>query len=298
MDLLLPPGHDLPEWANPLEYGRSTVIERLPDTDYHGARALVSKSALDVFARSPAHYAYYLEAGLDDDEPTEALVIGAAFHCLALEPDVFERRYVRSPDFGDMRSSKNRALRDGWMAERPGMILLKNDQWQMIHGMRESLLQHKKIRRILENGRPEVTCAAIDPHTGLPRKCRFDWTSEIEGVGLDLKSAIDGRPDLWRLEAARRRYDVQDAYYTDTAKEADLDIDIMGFGVVEKTPPYVCGLYTLDPTARLAGEQRYMRELAGIAECCESGEFPGYAGGDVAELVFPGWAVADAESIT
>ena len=300
MDLLLPPGHDLPGWAEPLESGRSVIIDELSADEYHGARALVSKSALDVFARSPAHYLHYLESGLiddDDEETSDALVIGSAFHALVLEPMNFSRRYVRLPDFGDMRSSKNRALKDGWLKERPGIIGLKEDHWSMIHGMRESIFRHKKLRRILENGRPEVTCAALDPHTGLPRKCRWDWVSEIDGLGLDIKSARDGRPDLWRLEAARRRYEVQDTYYTDTGKLAGLDIEILGFGVVEKEPPYVCGLYTLDPTARLAGEQRYLNELVGIAECCDSGEFPGYSNGDATELRLPGWAVADVANI-
>lgn len=300
MDLLLPPGHELPGWAEPLESGRPIVLDDLTGDEYHGARALVSKSALDVFARSPAHYLYYLDTGNrdEDEEESEALIVGSAFHALVLEPMVFSRRYVRLPDFGDMRSSKNRALRDGWLAERPGVTGLKERQWEQIHGMRESIFRHKKLRRILENGRPEVTCAALDPHTGLPRKCRWDWVSEIDGIGLDLKSARDGQPDKWRREAANRRYHVQDTYYTDTSKLAGLDVEILGFGVVEKEPPYVCGLYTLDPTARLAGEVRYMAELTGIAECCDSGEFPGYSNGDVTELVLPKWAVADAETIT
>lgn len=303
MDLLLPPGHDLPDWAEPLESGRAVILDGLPNEEYHGARALVSKSALDVFSRSPAHYLYYLDSGrLEDqgdanDDP-EPLLVGSAFHSLVLEPMVFSRSYTMLPDFGDMRSSKNRAMRDGWLSERPGVIGLKRAQWDMIHGMRESIFRHKKLRRILENGRPEVTCAVIDPSTGLPRKCRWDWVSEIDGLGLDLKSARDGSPDRWRREAAQRRYHVQDAHYTETSKAAGLDIEVLGFGVVEKEPPYVCGLYTLDPTARLAGELRARAELDGIAECCDTGIFPGYSNGNALELILPKWATTETESIT
>lgn len=304
MELLIPPGHDLPAWAEPLEYGRPVIVEQLPGDAYHGARALVSKSALDVFARSPAHYLHYLGTGINEDEEEEkakktpeALLIGSAFHSLVLEPDVFAREYVRLPDFGSMQSSKNRALRDGWLAERPGIIGLKADQWRTIHGMRESVLRNKRIRRILETGRPERTVAAIDPHTGLPRKARLDWDSELEGIALDLKSALDGRWDRWKLEAGRRRYHVQDAYYTDTCELAGLNLPVMGFGVVEKTPPYVSALYTLGPKARAAGEIMFRRELDGIAECCDSGEFPGYGNGDAMELELPGYFVADAETV-
>lgn len=309
MDLLLPPGHELPDWAGATEYGRPAVIYDLPAERYHGARALISKSALDVFERSPEHYAHYLDTGIDDDveerialaakEP-EALTIGSAFHCLVLEPEVFARTYKRLPDFGSMQSPANRALRDAWRLEnaREGFTGLKADHWQMIHGMRESVLRHRRIRRVLENGRPEVTITAIDPHTGLPRKVRLDWMSELEGIGLDLKSARDGRWDRWKLEAARRRYDVQDAYYSDTAELAGLDLPVMGFGVVEKTPPYVCGLYTLGAKSRLAGELKYRRALDGLAHCCETGEFPGYGEGNAMEIDLPSYATAETAGVT
>ena len=300
MELLIPPGHDLPAWAEPLEYGRPVIVEQLPGDAYHGARALVSKSALDVFARSPAHYLHSLTTGIDDEEQeeAEALVIGTAFHCLVLEPDVFARSYVQLPDFGNMQSSKNRALRDNWKAERPGITALKPEFWTMIHGMRESVMRHRRIRRILETGRPELTIAAIDPHTGLPRKIRLDYASELEGVGLDLKSARDGRFDRWKVEAGRRRYEVQDAYYSDTSQLAGLDLPIMSFGVVEKEPPYVCGLYTLGSTSRLSGELKYRAELDAIAACCDSGEFPGYGGGDAMEIELPSYFTANTAGVT
>lgn len=299
MDLLLPPGTELPEWADSINYGKARVIDGLPNHEYHSiaARSLVSKGALDRFSRSPAHYLHYLTNLDPEPEKSDALILGAAFHCLLLEPEVFEREYVLLPDFGDMRSSTKRAIRDKWIAERPGVTPLRAGMWRQIHDMRESVLRHKKLRRILENGRPELTCIAMCPHTGLPRKCRFDWVSEIDGLGLDLKSAIDGCPDKWRREAANRRYHVQDTYYTETAQLAGIDMEIMGFGVVEKEPPYVCGLYTIPVDARLAGEMAYMRELAQLAECCESGEFPGYGGGDALELEFPRYAIQDVETV-
>lgn len=299
MDILLPPGTDIPHWADCLNDGRGAVLEGITNAEYHGieSRSLVSKGALDMFSRSPAHYLHYLTHLEAEKEKSDALIIGSAFHCLVLEPEVFAREYVLLPDFGDMRSSTKRAIRDQWINEHPGMTPLRREHWTMIHGMREGLFRHKKLRRILENGRPEVTCVAPCPHTGLQRKCRFDWLSELDGVGLDLKSALDGRPELWRLEAARRRYNVQDVFYTETGTLAGADINLMAFGVVEKEPPYVCGLYTIDDTARLSGEVRYMRELQALAECCESGEFPGYGNDDVLELSYPGWAVQDAETV-
>src|SRR5690606_36494018 len=127
MDLLLPPATELPDWADSINYGKARVIDGLPNHEYHSiaARSLVSKGALDRFSRSPAHYLHYLTNLDPEPEKSYALILGAAFHCLLLEPEVFEREYVLLPDFGDMRSSTKRAIRDKWIAERPGVTPLR-----------------------------------------------------------------------------------------------------------------------------------------------------------------------------
>lgn len=295
MQPLLIPGLVVPDWATDVIEGQCIQIDGLPNEEYHGTKALVSKSALDIFARSPAHYEYSLFHTMEDEdaEPAEALVVGSAFHSLVLEPDVFAKTYVELPNFGDMRSSRNREMRQAWKSEHDDDVqFLTRDQVVQLRGMRDGLMRHKRIRRILERFRPEVTCAALCPNTGLPRKVRFDGMAEIEGLGFDLKSARDGSPDTWVREAAKRRYNVQDRYYTETANLCDADIDEMAFLVCEKTPPYVAGLYVLDPMAKLSGEHKFKNDLDGIAECVNRGYFEGY-GDDAKEVTFPRWAVAD-----
>lgn len=294
MEPLLLPGIDVPDWATDVVSGETLVIDGLPNSLYHNSKALISKSALDLAARSAAHFWWAATNPLlEKEEPSEALVIGSAFHCYVLEPDVFRREYVVMPHFGDMRSPRSRALREAWQNGcGPNTQFLTKAQFTMIDAMRESLYRHKKIRRILENGRPEVTCAALCPHTGLPRKCRWDWLSEIDGLGLDLKTARDGSQDMWRLEAAARRYNVQDRYYTDTSNLCGVDVQEVAFAVIEKEPPYICGLYVVDATAKLSGEHKYMNDLNRIYESVRNGYFEGY-GDDAKEISLPGWAVAD-----
>lgn len=295
MQTILIPGTNVPNWAAAVPNGESVVLDGLPNALYHGTKALISKSALDLFDRSPAHFHYAVHNPLPPEEPgdrEEHFIIGSAFHSYVLEPDVFAREFVVLPDFGDMRSSRNRAMRDKWLDDKhPGKDPLTARQMAVVNGMRDGLYRNMRIRRALENGSPEVTCAVRCPHTGLLRKCRWDWLSEAEGIAIDLKSARDGRPDIWRREAATRRYNVQDTYYTETGKLCDIDIDGMGFAVVEKEPPYASGLYTLDATARLAGEMHYMRELEGIAERCQTNRWESY-GDDAMELELPPYATS------
>ena len=301
------PGHELPYWASPLASGESFVLDSLPNEDYHSTKALISKSTLDIAARSGQHYLHSIapercpgyheddEFAADPDENKEALIVGNAFHTLVLEPMAFSRRYVVMPPMGDMRSSKNRDFRDAWIKnEAGGRTPLKADSMRMIQRMRESLMRERFMKKLLDSGRPEVTVGAIDPHTGLPCKSRTDWLADI-GIGFDLKSAIDGSKRAWRLEAGRRRLAVQATFYPHVFKLAGIELDQFVFGVVEKVAPYPVGLYSFDEIDLIAGEQLYMRNLRDIRRWIETDEFPGYTGGVVETITLPSFQRQDAE---
>lgn len=303
--LLEIPGTALPWWAEDLRTETGYLVDDLLIEEYHSTTALVSKSTIDVAARSLAHYRYRLDHPESEQERNaprvadpaeEDRVIGNAFHTLVLEPMTFDRRYLVVPDFGDMRSSKNRDFRDAFLRENAqGRIPLKKEWSETIHGMREACFQHKKLRKYLEEGEPEVTAIARDPRTGLPRKSRIDWHATRLHSALDLKSARDGSRNAWRREAGSRRYHVQDPFYTETFQLAGVELDDFVFGVVEKEPPYVIGLYNIDDRGRLAGEKLYMRVMEQIAQACRSGEYPGYTT-DVESIDIPVYAILEAET--
>lgn len=298
MDILHIPGQTVPGWAEPVLTKRKLVLEGLSNADYHGTKALVSKSSLDVFQRSAEHYKYMIDTPDAPEVKTEAMIIGSAFHSLVLEPHNFSREFVQLPEFGDMRSSKNRDLRDSWIRhEAGGRQPLKAEWLDMIRGMRESIFRLPRARVLLEQGRPEVTAAAVCPQTGLMRKVRWDWLSEVQRTGVDLKSAENASHDYWWREAVRRRYEVQDTYYTDTGQLAGLDVDFMAFLVVEKEPPYAAAIYLVPDAARVSGEQQYLNNLHGIATCIHSNHWPGYNGGVPAELNYPKWALAAGDTV-
>lgn len=70
------------------------IYPDIPNDEYHKGPG-VSKSGLDLIAKSPAHYYHAVNAANDNDrEPTVAQAFGTAFHTLLLEPDVFKAEYV------------------------------------------------------------------------------------------------------------------------------------------------------------------------------------------------------------
>lgn len=283
-----------PEWAAKAaaDDGRS-IIYNLPDVMYHGTPALISKGGLDKVARTPLHWRYNA-APQDEDAPdSDAFLIGKAFHALGLEEHTFRQRYVKLPDFGTMQSSRNRALRDDWIRdEGQDRIPLKESQWDRVHAMRDALHRHPAARKLMARGTPEVTATWRDPHTELMCKSRADWLYAEGEIFVDLKSARDASPELWRREAALRRYHVQDTFYSRAFEENGLHISNFVFIVVEKEPPYATGVYQLDDTARLKGEQLYMRELELLRKCMETDNWPAYSD-KVVDMRLPAYATAD-----
>ena len=82
------------------------IIHGLPNADYH-ASAAISKSGLDKIARSPAHYKAAQEA---EQEATDAMIFGSAFHDFILLPEIFQTAYTVLPDDFDGRTKEGKAL--------------------------------------------------------------------------------------------------------------------------------------------------------------------------------------------
>lgn len=70
------------------------IYPDIPNDEYHKGPG-VSKSGLDLIAKSPAHYYHAVNAANDNERvPTVAQAFGTAFHALLLEPEVFKAEYV------------------------------------------------------------------------------------------------------------------------------------------------------------------------------------------------------------
>lgn len=78
----------------------------ISNEDYHSG-ASISKSGLDLIAKSPAHYKAVID-GITVREPTKAQSLGTAFHEMLLEPDLFWSKHVeplKRDDYTDAKQS-------------------------------------------------------------------------------------------------------------------------------------------------------------------------------------------------
>ncbi len=272
------------EPAEPLGVG---IHYNVPAQRYH-RRTLghVSKSGLDRFDRSPAHYKAWVE-GLDKDTP--ALSFGRAFHCAVLEPDRFDAEYVEAPDFGDCRYKANKERRNEWRAEHAGKDWIESDEWAAIVGMRDAVFRHPLASKMIRDGRSEVTIAWEDQETGLFCRSRADYYVERLGMVLDVKSTEDASEDAFKRSVVKYRYHVQDALYRAGFAEVGALLQHFVLIAVEKTLPYAVATYSLDADAVARGYSAARTNIDYLAECVRKNHWPAYPE-RIQQIALPPWA--------
>jgi hypothetical protein len=264
------------------------ITPHVPANVYHQRElGVVSKSALDELDRSPAHYRAWV-AGIER-EPTPALRFGSALHMALLEPARFARTYAVLPDFGDLRSSKNREKRDAWLSDRPGCVALSADDESRILGMLESVMAHPAASRLILEGQSEVTLSWTDPLSGLRCKSRADYWVKSRRLAVDIKSTLDASPKQFARDTYNYRYHLQDALYRAGFAECGEPIEFFVILAVEKDAPYAVAVYTLDEDAVAKGYSAARQGIERLADCLKHDHWPSYSDG-VETLSLPPWA--------
>jgi exodeoxyribonuclease VIII len=304
-ELILPPAaHVVP--AAPL--GWPGVLHGI-DIDVYHAMLGISKTGLDAIDRSPAHFfGLHLDPLRPPPKERAGQLEGTLAHCATLEPSEFAKRYVTVPPGAPRRpteaqwnaknSSPESIAAKAWWTE----FNAKHAQKTIITAQQydTAMRQADAIRRIHEvaealdrRGRAEVTARWIDAATGTPCRCRPDFVAAYGGrhvILLDVKTYSNASAAEFCRQVARKRYHVQDAFYSDGYAAASGD-DVMGFVfvVVESEWPFQASALNLDPPSRKQGRDDYRRNLQTYAACRRSGEWPGY-GEAIQEIKLPRWA--------
>lgn len=251
---------------------------------------IVSKSALDQIARSPAHYRAWLEK---PREPTPAMVLGSLVHLYVFEITKCLDRVAVQPEFGDCRKTANKEARDAWRLENDGKQLVSQEDWDTVRAIGESVHKHPIASKLISQCQPEVSVFWTDAEIGIECKARVDgWVPPLR-IALDLKTTSDASPIEFAKSVHNFRYHVQHAHYV-AGLEAAIENPIKAFVfiAVEKEPPYAVATYTLDEAAIARGLELVRRDMATMKRCLEANEWPAY-GQSLETLTLPRWAFQD-----
>lgn len=260
----------------------------LPRIYHERHLGVVSKSALDLVRRSPAHYKAWVDEELDDEE-TPALKFGRGFHCALLEPERFDEDFAIEPDVGPRNLKYGKDAIAAWRAEHEGVEHLSPDDGKAIVHMVASIRRHPLASRMIRDGVSELTLKWTDAETGLTCKSRLDYYVESLGMIVDAKSTIDARWEPFRRDMVKHGYEIQDALYRSAALTLGLPVKHFVFLAVEKTAPYAVATYTLDEAGIAAGFSKARAAIDTLAHCVTTKTWPGYDVG-IQTIDWPTWA--------
>lgn len=252
----------------------------LPDTAYFADPAINCSGLKIIAQKTPLHFKSKQE---EPREETPALIIGSAVHCLTLEPDLFNVRYVIAPKI----DKRTKAGKEQWAdLEATGRIVLSEDDAEKILRIADAVRTHKTASKLITNGFAEVSI--FTEINGVPAKCKCDYLRANVAI-IDLKTTEDASKNGFMKSVIKYGYHQQAAWYLDCLESYGSPVDAFVFIAVEKTAPYAVGIYELDADTVQLGRELNERALRVYQDCLQTNVWQGYSE-QIELLNAPSWA--------
>lgn len=239
-----------------------------------------------LWDKSPKHYKSVLGSGRVD---TPFFAAGRLFHCMVLEPDAVDERFVRHEQI-DRRTTAGKARAKE--LNEDSRTKIDEETWGEVSRWRDAVASDRIAAQYLRGLTPEVPMFWTDPETGIRCKGRPDGlivAGDTTIVGL--KTAEDVRIHHFQRKAARLGYHLQWAFYHDGARECGHDVRApMVEIVVEKNPPYDVVVFEIHDDTIDDGRIAYRDALKTLADSRERGDFRGVSRGLPVHFSLPKWA--------
>lgn len=196
---------------------KSSIYYDLSNAEYHASEG-ISNSGLGLIDESPATYIWHRNAPVDEDK-LNSLDLGSALHCLLLEPDTYEQRYMVAPEV-NRRTTKGREEEAEFMAgaKELGRQVLTFEDHHKLNIMRDSVMAHPNAKWLLEaDGHAEASIYWTDKETG--ERCRIRPDRFLNGrpIIIDVKK-VEGM-DRFQRQCLEFGYHRQSAMYSDGFKQ-------------------------------------------------------------------------------
>ncbi len=268
---------------------KSEIRYNEPPEIYHATRA-ISKSGMDKLRQAPAKFKAWMDGAAEEE--TEALLFGSVFHCLALEPGEFGKRYAVKRFNGSTKAGKEEAA----TAKAAGLELVPARIYEPALAMAESVWNHPLIGQIMtavdKRTETSIYWSETVDGTEIPCKARLDMLATVPGFGLvavDLKSTDDASPEGLSRSVLKWGYHRQAVWYRRALRAVGMDSSVFVLVAVEKAAPHLVTAANVSEAAQQVGLEEIKDALGTYATCAESGLWPGYAS-EIIDLDLPEWA--------
>ena len=261
------------------------IYSDIPNETYHAESGL-SKSGMVYFDRYPAYYKWM------QDHPTvatKAMLDGTQFHTAALEPARYRDEYACAPEC-NRRTKAGKAIYADFQAENAGRIVVPKKDWDMVAGMVAAIGANEEACDLLAGGLVEQSVFWDDPEFGFPCQCRPDSMNPSTGKIVDLKSCVDATYLPFQRDVVKYKYHWQAAHYLNGLNNvAPGQYTEFTFIAVEKTHPYACCVYHMDPGDIESTLMHLTALYERFADCLESGVWPKPS---AQQMTLPNWEKA------
>jgi len=255
----------------------------MDETEYNAIDA-IRFSRLKLMAVSAL--AYHDPPDIDSD----AMALGRAVHAAVLTPGTVDEVFRVRPAGLDGRTKEGKA----WALDvPPGVDILSAKQGEAVRRMTEAVYACPEARELLDDAAAiEQAYEWTDPATGLRCKARPDLITR-SGAIVDLKSTSDVSERAFGAQIARLYYHAQLAYYSRGFPCGESRRDRL-FIAAQSAKPWDCIVYRLERPDIERGDALCTTWLRRVAECTESGVWPGAADGrGIITARLPDWAMGD-----
>lgn len=191
-------------------------IEKMTDEEYFALKAI---SASQIKQYDKGAYWFWKSSPFNPEKAPEkasdALAFGKLCHCMLLEPDEVEKRFM-VVDFGKTRTTKKYAEA---VAQYPGKEIINEAEMYQAEKMIYEIGQHPLASRIIAGATAEMPYTWTDKETGLPCKCKIDAIKRTKNgiVVIDYKTSSDIQSVLnW---PQKLQYPLQAEFYSQAVKE-------------------------------------------------------------------------------
>lgn len=258
---------------------------------YHSVAGL-SSTGIRLIDDCPKKYEHRYLSG-NQQEQTQAMLIGSALHCRVLTPEIFPMQFAVSPKF-DGRTKEGKAGKAAFAAENAEKEVVTEDDFTLIENIAKSISEHPAAQNILSLGGHSEESFFWEETVGTESilcKCRPDIRIPSHGLLVDVKTTAKGASaDAFSRTIHNFGYHFQAAYYLrGVSLVTGEQYDDFIFIAVETEAPYLVAVYQLDrEVISLAWEKiEYLLDL--YALCKRTNNWPGYS--EIIETItLPRWA--------
>ena len=261
------------------------LYANLPIEVYHSdccdGPSISSSGLRSLFSASPAHFwsESYMNPDREEEDPSDAFILGRACHHLLLGEADFEKFFViRPPELNGKPWQGNRTDCKEWltMMKEEGFTILTPNMVEVIRGMSRSLSKNPLVQHGILNGLVEHSIIWKDEETGIWLKVRPDNCPLDSAVFADLKSTVSVSTDALAKAIADYGYFTQGALVGTASREVlGMRMESFSLVAVEKTAPYCSRVVTLKDCDLELGERVIRTALRTFANCLERNDWPG-----------------------